>query len=348
MPKFDTLNDPVLERLYRGQRRVHDRGTSPEWYAGLLAHVQRADSRELKDAFRSLLAQHVGWYTREFDDPGQVPPEDLRPKLQELEEKGFTYFNLPPDTIEGLLKSLGDISLNNADNTDTVLVRDDLSQAKFKFYTRCLTDDTVNLINFPDLVKIAANRQILALARHYLGALPRFASAEISLNNGRGQGLVPSSDWHYDKGSLSFLKMFIYLNDVSVDSGPHAYITQSHDAQRVRNAVDERFSDDDPARELASVSRWSDADANVLFPMDQIVHTGPAGLAILEDTRGFHRAIKAVNGYRLMITLEWGLDVATTGAPCASVPYESLDESIKPKTELAEKRFRYIFSEFIS
>jgi hypothetical protein len=348
-PKFEKIIDPILQRVYLKQRQLEARSSSLDWYSGFLAHLQRSDSRDLRDSLRDVLAQHVTWYTRDFDDPLETLSEDLSLKVDDLEGKGFTYFQFPNHVVETLLKSLAPLRIRSIDNTDELIVGEDWSGANYKHYARPLNGHSSNLMSFPELVKIAANRQILQVVKSYLGALPRVAAAEVTLNRAEGRGMVASSDWHCDKGALSFLKMFIYLNDVTAGSGPHGYIAGSHDTRLVKDAVFKRFPRDaDPGRGLVNTSRWSDEDANLVYPDSQVRHTGPAGLAILEDTRGFHRAIHPRAGYRLMITIEWSLDLATTGARSVQLPYEELSEGIRPSTKIEQQRFRYIFSDFVT
>ena len=87
---------------------------------------------------------------------------------------------------------------------------------------------------------------------------------------------------------------------------------------------------------------------DAVFPDSQIIYTGPAGLAFFEDTKGFHRATQIESGRRLMITIEWALDPSLIRGKVSPIPYDTLPESIRPSSEHAERRFRYIFSDFVS
>jgi hypothetical protein len=346
--RFSLIRDPVLDQLYENQIGLEPRSASLGWYAGFMAHLQRADSRELKEELRAVLAQHVAWQTRNFETMDSDLGETVSSKTAELEENGFAYFQIPSEVVDALLLSLGEIRLQGYKTSDTLSVGGSFAEGTHNYYSGSFTEGRDQLMNFPELVKIASNKTILAVAKNYLGALPRVASAELSLSRKGATGPVPSSDWHYDKGAISFLKLFLYLNDVDHNSGPHAYIKGSHNSNRLRKHIKNIFPDDHKINKaLMKASRLTTDTANRVFPASQIHHAGPAGLAILEDTRGFHRAVHSQKGYRLMITLEWALDLATTGARCVPIPFASLSEKIKPAGRLEEQRFRYIFSEYI-
>lgn len=200
----------------------------------------------------------------------------------------------------------------------------------------------------PAIVKLATNKHILKLVRHYLGALPRLSAMGISIYQPEQEGKLPSSNWHIDKGPISSLRMFVYLNDVNADNGPHGFVAGSHNDAVVEDALATGLRDQrELADQLLESQRWSNEDVTKIFPEREIFHTGPAGLAILEDTRGLHRATPLKAGQRVMLTLEWSLDPSPLGGQRDKMRFEDISDSIRPTSERAEKRLRYIFSEYL-
>ena len=76
----------------------------------------------------------------------------------------------------------------------------------------------------------------MRLVHRHLGALPRLSGMGLIASQSGKDGSVGSSNWHIDKGPLSCLKMFIYLNDVNSNSGPHAFVRDSQNDVFVHEA----------------------------------------------------------------------------------------------------------------
>ena len=76
----------------------------------------------------------------------------------------------------------------------------------------------------------------MRLVHRHLGALPRLSGMGLTASQSGKDGSVGSSNWHIDKGPLSCLNMFIYLNDVNSNSGPHAFVRGSQNDVFVHEA----------------------------------------------------------------------------------------------------------------
>ena len=238
---------------------------------------------------------------------------------------------------------------HGADSDEKFYFDPDLSTTRTTSFSTAIAAPRANVLDYPDIVRLAGNKHVLGIVREFLGALPRLSGMSLTLNQAGRQGRIPSSNWHYDKGPIGAVKMFVYLNDMTPRTGPHAFVTGSQETKLVEEAVTRRYPrDPETARGLFHSQRWSADEMDAVFPDRQIIHTGPAGLAILEDTRGFHRATHVETGHRLMLTLEWALDSAPTGRIPERVPFDSLPRGIRPTSDLAERRFRYIFDDFLA
>jgi hypothetical protein len=89
---------------------------------------------------------------------------------------------------------------------------------------------------------------------------------------------------------------FIYLTDVSSDSGPHVFVKGSH---RLRQ---------EKARQLLSrgYQRINDDDIAAVYGRDNVVEiTGAKGTVLVVDTIGFHKGKAPTKGYRLLAQLEY-------------------------------------------
>lgn len=106
---------------------------------------------------------------------------------------------------------------------------------------------------------------------------------------------------HFDMDRLGFIKMFVYLTDVTPETGPHALVRGSH---RQRPAS------------LWRDGRIGDAEVAAAYPAeDQRALCGPAGTILWVDTRVFHKGTPLLRGQRLLFQIEFSTDL--WGAPWA-------------------------------
>jgi len=97
--------------------------------------------------------------------------------------------------------------------------------------------------------------------------------------------------FHQDRDRLSFLKFFIYLTDVTPDSGPHVYLRGSHRHIPRSLRADGRMTDD----AVRSAGLWDNVRELA----------GPAGTILAVDTIGLHKGKTPVTGDRLALENEF-------------------------------------------
>jgi len=99
--------------------------------------------------------------------------------------------------------------------------------------------------------------------------------------------------FHSDKNHARFLKFFIYLTPVTVESGPFTYVNGSHN---------QRFYGWD------TKYRWTYEEIERQYGQDRILHfEGEIGDVIVADTTGFHRGTKVISQEREMLTVNYQL-----------------------------------------
>lgn len=97
--------------------------------------------------------------------------------------------------------------------------------------------------------------------------------------------------FHQDRDRLAFLKYFIYLTDVTPETGPHMYIKGSHRKIPWSLRGDGRKSDD----AVRAAGLWN-----------QVTElTGPAGTIMAVDTIGLHKGKTPISGDRLALENEF-------------------------------------------
>ena len=97
--------------------------------------------------------------------------------------------------------------------------------------------------------------------------------------------------FHQDRDRLSFLKFFIYLTDVSPDTGPHVYLRGSHKRIPWSLRADGRMTDD----AVRAAGLWEDV----------LELNGPAGTIMAVDTIGLHKGKTPISGDRLALENEF-------------------------------------------
>lgn len=347
----DKVNDVVLKRIYAGQRAYYPNVATEDWYGGLLTHLQRSNGRFLRKSISEILAQHVRWHTRDIVRPDVSDTASVGRSVASMKRDGYSVFNLPSELIARVNESLANAQFaSQAEPGETRSLDWALENGPGSSYSTCAAEKSgeTNILKFPEIASIAQHPMILRVIEEHLGALPQLGSFEVSLNQAGRKGNIPSSDWHGDKGSIAFVKMFVYLNDVTDQNGPHGFVVGTHDPDFVRDSL-RKCEALNPAQqaELLDQQRWSHDLIEQVFPGRAVFHKGSSGTAILEDTRGFHRATHLKSGHRLMVTLQWALDPTTLAQP-EPIAFESIPSSIRPKNEQEETRFRYVFQKYLS
>lgn len=147
----------------------------------------------------------------------------LSQRSMELRERGYTIVT---DVIDPLrmaaLATAGEAKLALAHSVD---VRQN-SQHK-DFWVRLLDEDmqdgTLPIDN--PFVDLALQPELLSIAGHAFGELPRLDYVLLTLSKSTGTDLSYSQLWHRDYDDTRVIKLFVYLTDVKdIDDGPFTFI----------------------------------------------------------------------------------------------------------------------------
>jgi Phytanoyl-CoA dioxygenase (PhyH) len=149
------------------------------------------------------------------------------------------------------------------------------------------------LVNAGVVQQLLADRSFLAVADTYLhcDAVQTDIGAWQSVVFGPETRSASSQLFHSDRDHLQFLKFFVYLTDVTANTGPHVFVRGSHRTRPELLRRDIRFSDDDVFE---------------YFARDDVVELlGPSGTIIAADTSGLHRGKPPDAGERWIFELEF-------------------------------------------
>jgi hypothetical protein len=103
--------------------------------------------------------------------------------------------------------------------------------------------------------------------------------------------------FHRDIDDFKFVKLFIYINDVGMDNGPHTVVQGSH-----KNKLITKFSD------IWKERRYLDSEVERAYGESIKTITGPAGTAFFENTLCLHKGVTPKTKERLLLQFEWAIN----------------------------------------
>jgi hypothetical protein len=145
----------------------------------------------------------------------------------------------------------------------------------------------------PEVQEFATDPAMAAIAQGYLGQAVLMDEVAFwwTTTQRADDADVNAQLFHQDRDRLSFLKFFIYLTDVTPDTGPHVYLRGSHRGI---------------PRSLRGDGRKSDQAVRDAGLWDNVRELcGPAGTVMAVDTIGLHKGKTPISGDRLALENEF-------------------------------------------
>jgi len=220
--------------------------------------------------------------------------------------------NLKKDGIVKLNNFYGKQHLKNVNDRFTELATNSFKDFKFTVHPSLKNlksnEDNINyyevqsltnyiylrepLLFLDDILILLNNPKLLSLLQDYFNCIPKLTGINIRRSFVNNLTDMETNYYHRDENSYNFLKMFIYLNDVDLDSGPFTYVIGSH---KDKNKIKEKYHFND--NEI--INKYS--KNNIFYS------TANLGDVIVANTRAFHKGTKVKTKERTMITLNFGL-----------------------------------------
>lgn len=189
----------------------------------------------------------------------------------------------------------------------------------------------------PAYQKIIADPIFINLSQSYFNAIPLLKEVGLWWSAAVDDG-APDDDaaqlFHFDYDAAPiWLKYFVYLSDVTSETGPHIFVKGSHRLRQER------------ARKLLARGyvRISDDEIAQTFGAENIVEiAGRKGTVFAADTMAFHKGKPPVTGHRLLAQLEFAtpLFVPVTSRPLA------MPANAEPKLLAARRSYPWAFARF--
>jgi len=143
---------------------------------------------------------------------------------------------------------------------------------------------------------LALSSRVLDVVNSYLGMFSRFYFFTLNATQpvNSGEERRSSQRWHRDPEDKKLLKMFLYLTDVDVGSGPFMYV--------LRSSYGLKWGSLFPSRPPRGFYPDEKKLENIISKDEVKVCKGRAGTIIFCDTAGLHRGGYATGKERLMFT----------------------------------------------
>lgn len=155
-----------------------------------------------------------------------------------------------------------------------------------------------DLVNNPDIQELIMDPVLINIARNYLECEPIFDFAAMWWSAGFKN--EASSDaaqlYHFDMDRVKWLKVFIYIDDVGDDNGPHCYISGTHKIEAKPDNLLAR-----------GYVRITDEELRTHYPAANFkILPGKAGSVFAGDTMCWHKGKPLELGKnRLMLEFEY-------------------------------------------
>ena len=147
-------------------------------------------------------------------------------------------------------------------------------------------------VQCPEIIDLCLTTEVQKLVRLLLGNHWAIGGCNLRRNLVTNNAENTVTFFHRDHNSNNFIKLFFYLNDVTMEGGPFTYVEGSH--------IDRRESG------WTDGSRWTDEQITGLYGQDKIKHlTANKGDLIVANTTGFHKGLKCKVKERLMLTINF-------------------------------------------
>lgn len=151
--------------------------------------------------------------------------------------------------------------------------------------------DAQDILNAPYLMDLANDPRILDVVSRFLGCKPTIGYMSTWWSYATGKGAQQAENFHRDVDDWRFVKLFVYLTDVTPERGPHKYVLHSSQQEK-----------------LTAIRRFEDSEVAQTFGMENIrTMTAAAGEGFLEDTYGMHKGQPVQSGHRLLFQVVYTL-----------------------------------------
>lgn len=182
----------------------------------------------------------------------------------------------------------------------------------------------------PLVQQLMSERRLALAAGRYLGVEPTIVSIALWKSIAwRTADRLSAQYFHYDNDRPAFVKMFVYLTDVTERNGAHVYVARSHREKPAHLLHGGRLRDEEVRRSFA------DRDWHAI--------AGPKGSVFFADTAGFHKGGTVQGGERAVLQINVGSDrFGSFVEPVGSI--DLVPDALRPAASAVPRYFSQVFT----
>ena len=226
--------------------------------------------------------------------------------INDIDKKGYSEtFLLKKKVTDNILKESlhkDEFVLNKIDPNIKVKDLKILENENINNYIKRLSNykisrltKTLNLSNKKsELNKLIMSDEVLNIVKNYLNTKEISINASFFISNpletSENEKYKNAQYFHWDNDFTKFVKLYIYLNDVNYDNGPHIFIPETHKFKKQNNKLCRLYSDINIENNYAKSK----------------IFTGNAGSMFFVDSFGIHKGIPPSKSHRLMLNVHFG------------------------------------------
>ncbi len=210
--------------------------------------------------------------------------------IQDLDNQGIFFLKsfVENNTIDQIKKHLTGASLKERFSP----YRSDFTIDDVPPNVHVAVYSTEHILKCPEVLRIANHPLLLSIAAKYLGCKPTISNISIWWSFPADGSAQEAENFHRDVDDWKFVKFFLYLSDVDIESGPHFFVKSSHKSTK-----------------FLKIRRISDEEVAEAFSKDQVLcMEGKTGDAFMEDTFGLHKGLPPTKNRRLLLQVEYSLN----------------------------------------
>lgn len=280
-------------------------------------HFYKLNNNYVNNTLSTILGLIYNKYDFNYESElfGSINPTIITNAINELNSKGYYKFDflLDDNTCESIIKKaqkLRFISKKDKKEITGINIKNVKSSTNW-------VKEQAHVANISEVQNILTDPYILSIAQEYMNTIPINSQTNLwfSVANKLGD---TTQEFHQDFGDVKFLKIFIYLNDVDQNNGPHTYI---------ENSINNKHLPPNYKPSQRLTKNWVDK----YYKNDVKQLTGKKGSILFVDTFGFHKGGTLLKGHRILLQLEFTCSTTFMEQKKLSKCALNMDNNIKNK-----------------
>ena len=307
--------------------------------------------KQVRDAIGILEANIVTQKTKNALDSAKEPVlnDENQQNIELLRKQGFAVINpifdkqdiIAIESFAANLKvSFGSVGFDESGRIGEMHVSELPPDIRFAHY------QSTDICKCPAIYKAIHNEQLISTVAKYLGAPPTISSVASWWSFPSKLPVGGMQMFHHDRGDFRSCNLFVYLTDVSEVTGPHSFVTGTHEFNVLYPLAVKRFGgNSDTFQQFwkwMEVHRKSDDQISQFFKDSEIkIFTGSKGTSFLEDTRGLHKATIPISGPRMAFEIVFSVlpkfNEEENSLPREHLEFKTDSQSISPLVRYATR-----------